>query len=289
VTTLEFHDSDAIKRTEYVGGDSHSILILAHEDVDMIRRIVKRMSSVGPTFVHVDAKSIISKSQYQDMSCIFVEPTVPVYWGDWSVVEATVLLLEAALVDPSTTRFTLLSGSHYPIISNREIALKAGVSGNVIASRNAPNMPDGSRPEVEYERRSYKSNKPNGWWVKTKNGFMNRVVYCGRPLDWKAVTPPTGMRAGSQYWSIERKFAEYCVAQIRSSRPLIEYFKQIGCSDEKVFATLYGEYSDQTALEGTTYVKWAGRANPSSISRSDIEKAIEMGQYWFARKFRASD
>lgn len=272
-----------------MGGDSHSILILAHEDPDMLQRIVKRISSVGPTFVHVDAKSDMSRWHCQDLPCTFVKPRIPVYWGHWSVVEATVLLLEAALGHSSATRFTLLSGSHYPIISNREIALKAETSGNVIASRNAPNMPDGSRPEVEYERRSYKTTNPNGLWVKTKNGFMNRVVYYGRPLDWRSVTPPTGMRAGSQYWSIERKFAEYCVEQIRSSRPLIEYFKRIGCSDEKVFATLYGEFSDQPALEGTTFVKWAGRANPSSISRSDVEKAIERDQYWFARKFKASD
>jgi hypothetical protein len=43
------------------------------------------------------------------------------------------------------------------------------------------------------------------------------------------------------------------------------------------------------ALEGTSFVKWSGRANPSLISSSDIEKAIEKGQYWFARKFKASD
>jgi len=38
------------------------------------------------------------------------------------VVEATTLLLENVLADSSNTRFTLLSGSRYPIVSNEEIA-----------------------------------------------------------------------------------------------------------------------------------------------------------------------
>ena len=267
----------------------HAILILAHEDVNMLRRIVCRVSSLGPVFVHVDAKTKISMWQCRDIPCTFVEPRIPVFWGDWSGVEATVLLLETALEDSSITRFTLLSGSHYPIVSNQEIAVKARRSGNIIAARNAPNMPDGSRPEIEYERRAYRANKPNSLWARAKNGFMNRVVFYRRPLDWRSVTPSTGMRAGSPYWSLERDFVEYCVAQIRSERPLIQYFKRIGCSDEKVFATLYGEFTNQLSFDGTTYVNWAGRANPSSISRTDIEKAIEKDLYWFARKFKASD
>jgi hypothetical protein len=267
----------------------HAFLILAHEDRNMLRRIVNRISTLGPVFVHVDAKTNISKWRSADLPCTFLQARIPVFWGDWSMVEATVLLLEEALADSSITRFTLLSGSHYPIISNQEIALKARESGNIIAARIAPNMPDGSRPEIEYKNRFYRTKKPNGLWSQTKNAFMNRVIFYRRPLDWKSVTPPTGMRAGSQYWSVEREFAEYCVAQIRSSAPLITYFKQITCSDEKVFATLYGEFTGQIAIEGTTFVKWTGRANPNSLSHSDIEKAILRDQFWFARKLKSND
>jgi hypothetical protein len=268
---------------------NHAFLILAHEDVNMLRRLVDRVSVLGPVFVHVDSKSKISIRQCDGLPCEFVNERIPVFWGDWSMVEATAALLEKALTDPSITRFTLLSGSHYPIISNQEISLKARESRNIIAARIAPNMPDGSRPENEYRRRFYRTNKPNGLWAKFKNGFMNRIIFCRRPLDWKSVTPPSGMRAGSPYWSMERDFAEYCVAEIRASRPLINYFKRVLCSDEKVFATLYGEYAGQISLEGTTFVKWMGGANPNPISRSDIEKAVLKDQFWFARKFKTGD
>lgn len=205
------------------------------------------------------------------------------------MVEATTLLLEHALADPSNGRFTLLTGSHYPIISNQEIEKRASIAGNVVASRNAPNMLDGSRPESDYQRRFYRTKKPNGAWTEVKNGFMNRIFYYRRPLDWKSVTPATGMRAGESYWSIERDFAQFCVTQIRTSRPLIEYFKHIVCSDEKVFATLYGEFAREIVLEATTYSKWARGPHPIAISRDDIQSALAKKEFWFARKFNMSD
>jgi len=272
-----------------VSDGKHSFLILAHEDVAMLHRLVRRIAPLGPVYVHVDAKTDITGWQREDLPCVFLSSRVPVYWGDWSMVETTTHLLESALADSSNCRFTLLSGSHYPIISNQEIAEKASDLGILIGSRSAPNMPDGSRPESDYLRRFYRTRKPTGPWSRLKNGFMNRLVFSGRPLDWKSVAPATGMRAGESYWSIDRDFAEYCVTQIRTSPPLIDYFKKIVCSDEKVFATLYGEYAREISLEGTTYSKWAGGTNPIAISRGDIEMAKATNQFWFARKFRASD
>jgi hypothetical protein len=272
-----------------MNSEEHAFLILAHEDEAMLRRLVKRIAPIGPVYVHVDAKTDISAWRFDDLPCTILPKRVPAYWGDWSLVDAATLMLESALAERSVRRFTLLSGSHYPIISNEEMKIRASQAGNLVASRSAPNMPDGSRPESDYLRRFYKTKRPNGQWSRIKNGVMNRLIYYGRPLDWRSVAPATGMRAGEAYWSVERDFAEYCVSQIRSSRPLIDYFQQIVCSDEKVFATLYGEFANEFVLEGTTYSKWAGGPNPIAITQEDIEIAAATNQFWFARKFSTSD
>jgi hypothetical protein len=268
---------------------SHAFLVLAHEDEAMLDRLVRRISPLGQIYVHVDARTDISEWQLDGLSCTFLAQRVPSYWGDWSLVEATTLLLEDALTDRSIERFTLISGTHYPIIANGEIEKRAREGGNLVASRSAPNMPDGSRPEVDYLRRFYRSKKPNGPWSRLKNGLMNRVVFFHRPLEWRAVTPETGMRAGGMFWSIDREFAEYCVMQIRASGPLINYFKKIVCPDEKVFATLYGQFAREITMESTTYAKWAGGAHPIGVTRDDIERALAVNQFWFARKFHSSD
>jgi hypothetical protein len=273
---------------------SHAFLVLAHEDDQMLHRLVNRMSPLGTVYIHIDLKTNTSKWHLDDLPCKLIAKRIRVFWGDWSSVEATVLLLEMALADTSNSRFTLLTGSNYPIISNETLSTKALSLGNIIGSRPAPNMPDGSRPEIDYERRFYKTRKPNGTWSRVKNGVMNRIVFSRRPLNWKAVTPESGMRAGEQCWSIDREFAQYCVNQIRSSSPLINYFKRIVCSDEKVFATLYGEYSGQISAEGITFTKWMKKPHlrghfPAPLSREDIEEGIAMNTYWFARKFRSTD
>ncbi len=254
----------------------------------MLRRLVDRLAPLGPVYVHLDAKTDLGGWELGTMPCQFIEPRVDVYWGDWSMVEATTLLLETALTNELNQRFTLISGSHYPIISNDEIVQRSTGDANFIASRAAPNMPDGSRPETDYLRRFYRTKRANGLWSKLKNGAMNRLVYYRRPLNWRVVAPDTGMRAGEQFWSINRSFAQYCVDQIRSSEKLIEYFQKIVCSDEKVFATLYGQFAGEYTQEGTTYSKWAGGANPIALTRDDITAARTVYEFWFARKFSSA-
>ena len=269
--------------------ENHAFLILAHEDEKMLTRLVNRLASVGQVFVHIDAKTDTSKWQINDVNCTLLKRRIPVFWGAWSIVEATMLLIEEALSEPTIDRFTLVSGTHYPIISNELLAQKANNSGNVIAARMAPNMPDGSRPVSEYERRFLHTRRPNGSWAVVKNGIANRIPWQG-PLDWQSVCPATGMRAGSSYWSLRREAVEYLFTQIRLAGPLIKYFEKVVCSDEKVFATLFCEYSDGTFDDGTTFVKWdRKKPNPEPVTRPDIEGAIKLDRFWFARKFHGRD
>ncbi len=101
--------------------DKHSFLILAHHDAPMLHRLVNRIAPLGPIYLHADSKSNISDWNLEVLPSTVLAQRVPVYWGDWSVVEATTRLLERALSDPANVRFTLLSGVDYPIISNDEL------------------------------------------------------------------------------------------------------------------------------------------------------------------------
>jgi hypothetical protein len=251
----------------------------------MFHRLTQRLLEIGPVFAHLDAKSDFSGWAHNNPDVVFLDNRVKVYWGHWSMVEATTRLLERVLTNDHISRITLVSGSHYLLRSPAEIATRAVSGDNVIAARRAPNMPDGSRPEIEYRRRFVASKNPDSLAHKVANAFVNRVVFAGRPLEWRDLVASDNMRAGSQYWSLTRVTAEYIVHRIRSNDDLIRYFKKINCADEKVFATLFAEFDSSPHLAGTTFVKWAQRANPESVTREDLEQARRNGQFWFARKF----
>lgn len=264
---------------------THAFLLQAHSDEKMFNRLVGRLCEVGPVYAHIDLKTDISTWNIEHANLVSIENRIEVYWGDWSTVESAVRLMEMALQDPKILRLTLVSGSHYPLFSAKELVTISKKAGSVIAARPAPDQPDGARPSSEYGRRYMRSKSPNGWWSKCLNGIVNRVVYAGRPLNWSALVGPTGMRAGSAYWSLERRAAQYCVDRIRADDDLIRYFKKIVCADEKIFHTLFAELDPNNHTEGTTYVKWAGKPNPDALVIKDLESVRHQPNWWFARKF----
>jgi core-2/I-Branching enzyme len=266
---------------------THAFCVLAHTDLAMFQRLTEQLLKIGPVYAHIDAKSDLRAWAKDSPEIIFLDNPAKVYWGHWSMVDATMKLMDQALLDPDVTRVTLLSGSHYLILSPADIAVRAVSSGDIIAARQAPNMEDGSRPEIEYRRRFVATKDPNSLEHKVVNAFVNRVVYAGRPLEWRNLTGPQGMRAGSAWWSLTRQTSTALLERIRENDPLIRYFKRVACVDEKVFATLFAELDPSPHPTGTTFAKWAGRANPESLTRDDLE-AARREPFWFARKFSST-
>jgi len=95
-------------------------LILAHNTPRHLSRLVAALSSESSGFfIHLDRKS--NEEDFRNIEgpgVHLAEERVAVYWGDFSQVEATLLILRAALADPRDfDRFVLLSGSDYPLRS----------------------------------------------------------------------------------------------------------------------------------------------------------------------------
>src|ERR1700730_13308657 len=104
---------------------NHAYLIIAHEDPRHLQCLIEALDEDWAHFyIHLDRKSNIEDfvgiASHPRVN--FVQERVAVYWGGWSQVQATLNTLVAAA--SSSTQFsyyTLLSGSHYPIRSARDI------------------------------------------------------------------------------------------------------------------------------------------------------------------------
>ncbi len=95
-------------------------LILAHDDIGQLIRLIRRLKSSGEVFVHLDNKSnkFFYLQKLQELHNFhLVSPRVNVFWGGFSLVEATLRLMEAA-TEKGATRLCLLSESCWPIVDN---------------------------------------------------------------------------------------------------------------------------------------------------------------------------
>ena len=103
-------------------------IILCHTDPEHIRRLTKKITggTDDEAFIHVDGKCDAApfEQTLKDVpQAHFLCQRIPVYWGGYSAVEATVQLLRAALLweGQPFDRFVLLQGLDYPFRTNREI------------------------------------------------------------------------------------------------------------------------------------------------------------------------
>ena len=117
-------------------------LVLTHGMPDHLGRMVAALRDDDVRFfVHVDRKVPIEPFlPHRAADVDFLDERVPVYWGEWQMVDATLRLMERALELADPDYLVLLSGTCYPIRSNRHIRSVLGDgTGQFI---NSVRMPD---------------------------------------------------------------------------------------------------------------------------------------------------
>lgn len=124
------HDGIVNSEKEKWGNEIEMVyLIFAHSSPDMLGRLIKALdSNCAHFFIHVDKKTDINAflpfipiKQNIHLS----ENRIKVFWGGYSQVQATLNLMKEAINSGIDFKYAvLLSGSHYPIKSNKYILRK---------------------------------------------------------------------------------------------------------------------------------------------------------------------
>lgn len=99
-------------------------LILAHKNPDQLYRMITALHDKASHFyIHIDAKTSIApfKERLQGLPVYFIDKRECCIWGDFSIVRATINLMEAAAKENEKGYFILMSGQDYPIASQKEI------------------------------------------------------------------------------------------------------------------------------------------------------------------------
>lgn len=122
-------------------------LILAHHQPQHLGALIEQLDDGNAHFfVHIDRKSDIEpfRNAVKSERAVFLDKRLPITWGKWNLVQATLDLLQRAYHESPSAHYQLLSGDSYPIKSNEEIAAKLA-SGNFNYIAINEQMKPGSR------------------------------------------------------------------------------------------------------------------------------------------------
>ncbi len=272
-------------------------VVLAHRAPQQLARLVRRLLPGGHgVVVHLDARVDAApfEAALSDLTggagVSLVEDRVFCRWGDYSLVEATVRGLEAALrLTPSASHLVLLSGQCYPIKPPAHIS-------EVFATHEGRSFMFSSRGETP--RHVDRTGNETWYW----DGRMSRLGrYHLRLGDLIVAFPnrftpglphrrmPHGLEAmqGSQWFALDVGAARYLVEYLRQRRDVVRFFRHVKAPDENVAQMVLGAspYAGAVIQDDLHYIEWPGY-HPKDLGVEDLD-ALLASPKLFARKIDA--
>jgi hypothetical protein len=249
-------------------------LIQAHNNVGHLERLIKALDGEGVWFfLHIDKKADIGPFAHLAASNVtLVERRVAVYWGDFTQVEATLVLIEAALASPAgVERLVFISGADYPIRTPAEI-------DRYFAERpqaefiNTVAMPADAmgKPITRLTRFHPRPSAPRA--VRGLQKVMMRLGLLPRERDYRQHLRGLQPYGGSSWWALTRPTCEHVMRFVAEQPAVVAFFKNTWCPDESFFQTIIGNTEAAAhVVPNLTYTDWApGAASPEYMSEKHL-------------------
>ncbi len=283
---------------------SIAYLILAHNTPRHLPRLIQALrSNSSACFVHLDRKSRSRKFRQAVAGPVhFTRARRRVHWAEFSIVEATLILIREALEDPrGFDRFVLLSGSDYPLwpAASIETFFETHPEKEFIEIKPLNDDPDRlQRIEMycvppRYPAVYRESIHQLQRWGMLPETRSHRLYLGGREPYY-----------GSQWWAVTREACETILEFTARERRAVRFFRNAACSDECFFHTILGNSHLRPRIyRSLTYADWdrGSIRHPAKITPSHLRRFRPMlsrsigelarhetddGSLWlFARKF----
>jgi len=272
-----------------------AILILAHNEVDHLAALCKKLSECFCVYVHFDAKNyarnIDNLKRHLNIPNVYLFSKHEVNWGAFSVIEATMYLISEALKNTNIEYMHLMSGQDWIARPVSEI-YKYFCDNNSIYMTYAPanyiqlrfgNVEDWQKLYYPYDiinRRSFIGS------VFEKISILIQKIFRIDKLKKYKITET--IYKGSQWWSIPRDTIEYIFREYTYNTSLVKVFRTGFCADEMFFQTIICNsdlYAHRIINDNMRYVAWQKKhcSYPAIIDEYDLD-TIKRGNYFFIRK-----
>ena len=286
-------------------------LILAHKNPQQLARMIKTLDDGNSKFfIHLDAKTPIEPftAQLEDEHIVFIPERERCVWGDFSIVLATIHLMEAAAKVQNKGFFILMSGQDYPIKPMGE--LDAFLEENAqcdfidylpLEQKWKPKMVKDKlahyhilHSETRGDSNCYAPfsrsslfQKGRTLWHLLKGRLSLENFKKLRQLP-RREAPFAQQYAGSQFWAFSENTFYDVLTYIQKHREELELYYQYTSSPDEVYfhsilLNLKEEGRKIILKNQLTYVNYFRKNNV--FLTEDFEKLTSAEEQFFARKF----
>jgi len=272
-------------------------LFLVHNNPKLVRRTIDHLSCPDCAFfIHVDAKANIDVfSSLRGDNIYFTEKRIPVFWGEFSIVEGMLILIRQALASIQCYDYlVLLSGSHYPLRSGAYIRnfFEACRGTEFMTLVQVPNEQAG-KPLSRLTTLRFPSNRP---FLRLMFRLLAKLNLATR--DYRKHFGNLEPYSGSQWWALSREACQYILDFHEHNHRLAEFYVNSFSSDEAYFQTILGNSFFLSRMRRElTYLDWVGQnGHPKMITEEHLSLFESMqevcvhdhhgpGELLLARKF----
>ena len=267
-----------------------AFILLCHKDPDAIIKQAERLTAAGDCMaIHFDARAKPEDfKQIQDAlrdnpNVTFAKKRIKCGWGAWSLVQATLNAVQAAVDDfPRATHFYMLSGDCMPIKSSTYVHqfldnddvdyiesfdffesnwIKTGWKEERLIYRHFFN-------ERTQKKRFYGTFK-----LQEKLGLTREI-----PSDLQIMI-------GSQWWCLRRRTIEWILEFTRKRKDVMRFFRTTWIPDETFFQTLVRHLVPEAEIKTRTltFLVFSDYGMPATFYNDHYDLLLSQ-DFLFARK-----
>lgn len=245
-------------------------LILAHNNPLHLTRLISALQTEhSHMFLHIDKKSNGFIHLPVKSNTTLIKNTVSVNWGGFSLVQATLNLLQEANTIGEYDYFILLSGADYPIKSNAYIFqfLQQHKGEEFINLCKMPEM-NKTFDRVEYfyieNARDFAASSLS---KRVINKSLRFALFKRKyPKPYSHFT----LYAGNQWWVLSKRCVDYILHFITHNSEYVDFYKYTLIPDELFFHTIIGNSPfKENVVNALMYTDWLkGSAHPAALPYS---------------------
>lgn len=270
-----------------------AFILLTHKDPEGVIAQARRLTTTGDyVSIHFDANAPdryferIYTALKDDPGVTFTTKRLKCGWGEWSLVAATLLAVEAAVeAFPDATHFYMLSGDCMPI--------KSGEYAHEFLDRHDGDFiesfdffeSDWIKTGIKAERLIYRHffNERKQKWLFYASLELQRRFGLKRdiPSDLQVMI-------GSQWWCLRRRTIVNLLNFCKERRDVMRFFATTWIPDETFFQTLVAHLVPKTEIHRRTltFLMFTDYGMPATFYNDHYDLLLRQ-DYLFARKISA--